>query len=62
MTPKAQVRKEKLGKVDVIKIQNFFIKKKCQSLSLVRLFVTPWTAAHQAPLSMEFFRKEYCSG
>ena len=28
MTPKAQVRKEKLGKVDVIKIQNFFIKKK----------------------------------
>ena len=26
------------------------------------LFVTPWTVAHQAPLSMEFSRQEYCSG
>ena len=26
------------------------------------LFVTPWTAAHQAPLSMEFSRQEYWSG
>ena len=25
-------------------------------------FVTPWTAAHQAPLSVEFFRQEYWSG
>ena len=24
--------------------------------------VTPWTAAHQAPLSMNFFRQEYWSG
>ena len=24
-----------------------------------RLFVTPWTVAHQAPLSMEFSRQEY---
>ena len=32
------------------------------SLSRVRLFVTPWTAAHQAPLSMGFPRQEYCSG
>jgi len=23
---------------------------------------TPWTAAHQAPLSIGFFRKEYWSG
>ena len=23
------------------------------------LFVTPWTAAHQTPLSMEFSRQEY---
>ena len=22
----------------------------------------PWTVAHQAPLSMEFFRQEYWSG
>jgi len=30
-------------------------------LSRVRPFVTPWTVAHQAPLSMEFSRQEYCS-
>ena len=24
-------------------------------------FATPWNVAHQAPLSMEFFRQEYCS-
>ena len=35
MTPKTQVRKEKLGKVDVIKIQNFFIKKKSVSRSVL---------------------------
>ena len=28
----------------------------------VRLFVTLWTVAHQAPLSMGFSRKEYWSG
>ena len=33
-----------------------------QSLSYVRLFVTPWTAAHQAPLSMGFSRQEFWSG
>ena len=31
-------------------------------LSCVQLFVTPWTVAHQAPLSMEFSRKEYWCG
>ena len=25
-------------------------------------FATPWTEPHQAPLSMGFFRQEYCSG
>ena len=30
--------------------------------SHVRLFLTPWTAACQAPLSMEFSRQEYWSG
>ena len=30
--------------------------------SHVRLFVTPWTVAHQAPLSMGFSRQEYWSG
>ena len=28
-------------------------------LSCVRLLATPWTVAHQAPLSMEFSRQEY---
>ena len=31
-------------------------------LSRVLLFATPWTVAHQAPLSMGFSRQEYCSG
>ena len=30
--------------------------------SHVRLFVTPWTVARQAPLSMEFSGQEYWSG
>ena len=34
----------------------------CWSLSHVRLFATPWTAAHQAPLSMGSSRQEYWSG
>ena len=33
-----------------------------QSLSRVRLYVTPWTAAHQAPPSMGFSRQEYWNG
>ena len=32
-----------------------------ESLSYVQLFATPWTLAHQAPLSMEFFRQEHWS-
>ena len=35
---------------------------KVKSLSRVRLFVTPWTVAYQAPLSMGFSRQEYWSG
>ena len=30
-------------------------------LSCVRVFVTPWTVAHQAPLFVGFSRQEYCS-
>ena len=33
-----------------------------RSLSHVLLFVTLWTVAHQAPLSMEFSRQEHWSG
>ena len=37
-------------------------KVKAKSLSHIRLFATPWTAAHQAPLSMGFSRREYWRG
>ena len=32
------------------------------TLSHVPLFATPWTVAHQAPLSMEFPRHKYWNG
>ena len=34
----------------------YFVAKLCPTL------VTPWTIAHQAPLSLEFPRQEYWSG
>ena len=37
-------------------------KVKVKLLSRVWLLATPWTAAHQAPLSMGFSRQEYWSG
>ena len=37
-------------------------KVKVESLSLVQLLATPWTAAHQAPPSMGYSRQEYWSG
>ena len=40
----------------------FTLKVKVKSLSCVRLFATPWTVAHQAPLSIGFSRQEYWSG
>ena len=40
----------------------FGMKVKVKSLSHVRLFVTPWTVTHQAPLTVGFSRQEYWSG
>ena len=37
-------------------------KKYMYVLNRVLLFMTSWTTAHQAPLSMEFSRKEYWNG
>ena len=37
-------------------------KVKVKSLSRVRLFATPWSAAYQVPPSMGFSRQEYWSG
>ena len=39
-----------------------WVKVKVKLLSRVRLLVTPWTAAYQAPPSMGFSRQEYWSG
>ena len=44
----------------VISQKQYIVKLK--SLSGVRLFVTPWTVAYQAPPSMGFSRQEYWSG
>ena len=38
------------------------IKVNVKSLSRVQHSATPWTVAHQAPLSMGFSRQEYWSG
>ena len=49
----------------VLSIVNWFIyhtEVKVKPLRRVRLFVTPWTVAHQSPQSMEFSRQEYWSG
>ena len=37
-------------------------ERKLKLLSHVQLFMTPWTVAYQAPLSMGFFRQGYWSG
>ena len=37
-------------------------KVKVKSFTCVRLLANPWTAAYQAPPSMEFSRQEYWSG
>ena len=41
-------------------LQNASSMRAC-SFSHAQLFVTPWTVAHQAPLSMEFSKQEYWS-
>ena len=38
------------------------LSQSARTLSYIRLFVTPWTVAHEAPLSMEFSRQDYWSG
>ena len=43
-------------------LHSIFMRVKVKSLSRVRLFVTTWTVAYQAPPSMEFSRQEYWSG
>ena len=40
----------------------FFCACELSHFSCVQLFVTSWTVAHQAPLSMEFSRQAYWNG
>ena len=40
----------------------YYMNVNMKLLSRVRLFATPWTVAHQAPLSMGSPRQEYWSG
>ena len=47
---------------DTLYIPECYIKVKVLLLSCVQLFATPWTVAHEAPLSMGFSRQEYWSG
>ena len=42
--------------------KNFTILCCAQSFRRVQLFVTQWTVTHQALVSLEFPRQEYCSG
>ena len=44
------------------KCKNIAFECVLSRLSRVQLFATPWTVTHQAPLSMEFSRKENWSG
>ena len=53
------------GRFSTIELQEkpfMLVKVRVKSLNLVRLFVTPWSVAHQAPLSMGFSKQEYWSG
>ena len=44
-------------------LSSYLVECMCaQLLSHVLLFATPWTVAHQAPLSVGFSHQEYWSG
>ena len=43
-------------------LQGMKVKSESEVAQSCLTFVTPWTAAHQAPLSMGFSRQEYWSG
>ena len=43
-------------------LASFYNESESEVAQSCWLFVTPWTAAYQAPLSMGFSRQEYWSG
>ena len=64
--PSCLLSRSKVGSLWILFLflifSSYEMKWKCQFLRHVWLFVTSWTVAHQAPLSMEFSRQEYWSG
>ena len=50
------------GWLNLVKIYFLTFLRLVLMLSHVQLFATPWTVAHQAPLSMGFSRQEYHNG
>ena len=59
--PKHQARKPKDRELWSSWVLLELITWKCQSLSHIWFFVTPWTVAYQSPLSEEFSWQEYWS-
>ena len=49
---------QQVGRMSTVVNPDFPPFPSCQSLSHVQLFMTPWTIAHQAPLSMGLSRQE----
>ena len=51
------------SRINLVKWREISFKKVvCYLFNHVQLFVTQWTVACQAPLSIEFSRQEYWSG
>ena len=48
--------------IDMLLKESESVSRSVKMLSHVQLFATPWTIAHQAPLSMGFPRQEHWSG
>ena len=61
-TPETDHPRKNTGVVGISFSNAWKWKVKVKLLSHVRLLATPWTAAYQAPPSMEFSRLEYWSG
>ena len=59
---KREGRRQERSKKDRKRERKKKEERKCQQFSHVRLFVTLWTAACQAPLSMGFSRQEFWKG
>ena len=56
------IKKER-KKISWVKLRGFIVHcAHVQFLSHFQIFVTPWTVARQAPLSMGFSRQEHWSG